>query len=88
MEPDLISELWEPVRNTHLRVTPRMIRKLGYFHTISSQWLKAVHRGVTSLVLPPALAARESPPAFGHLAGKYPTVVGPKEIHEDLVCAQ
>lgn len=47
--------------------------------------LKPAPREVNSLALSPALAARESPQADGNWAGKSPTIVGPKEIHGDVV---
>lgn len=47
--------------------------------------LKPTPREVNSLALSPALAAIESPQEVGNWAGKSPTIVGPKEIHGDIV---
>lgn len=83
---NLTGKLWGSVRNTHRRVTPRRTRRLRYLYTNSSQSvLKPAPKGMNSLALSPALAARESLQAVGNWAGKSPTIVEPKEIHGDIV---
>lgn len=91
VEPNLIRELWESVRNTHLGVTPQKAKEAGvftgiYILSLVSQWLKTV-RHVTPLVISTCSSCQRKPSGSWKLGWQVPYNGRAQGVWEDCLCS-